>query len=178
MPAPRKVDLLPPDVRRELDARLVQSGFSGYCALSDWLAEQGLEIGKTALHQYGQEYKHEFHDTLRRLRIAGYMAEQIDDDLENALDKTNSVRLRDKLFEEITALEELDATDDPERRAKLINMLSLSQARLSRAGVLRQKWVAEIKTKLDALLTDAQTGDNTLDIQTLQRIRREVYGLA
>ena len=51
-------------------------------------------------------------------------------------------------------------------------------ADLSRASIAQKKHASAVQAKLDALLTEAQHGENTLDIQTLQRIRREVYGLA
>ena len=178
MAPPRRVDRLPSEVRQELDRRLVKSGFGDYDGLSGWLAEQGYAIGKSALHVYGQEVKRDFQKTLNRLRAASYMVAQVDDEAENALDKANALRLRDELFDQINMFEEFENTNDPERKAKLLNTLSLSQARLSRAGVNRQKWQAEVNAKLDTLLTQAQHGENTLDIATLQRIRKEVYGLA
>lgn len=62
MPAPRKVDLLPADLRRWLEEALRKQGFAGYEQLSEdlnWkLEEQGLElrIQKSALHAFGAEY--------------------------------------------------------------------------------------------------------------------------
>jgi hypothetical protein len=62
MPAPRKVDLLPPELKRWLEAELRTRGFAGYEALAEslnWkLEEEGLElrIQKSALHSFGAEY--------------------------------------------------------------------------------------------------------------------------
>lgn len=62
MPAPRKVDLLPPELRRWLQEELKARGFGDYVALAEALnfrlEEEGLalRIGKSALHAYGQEY--------------------------------------------------------------------------------------------------------------------------
>lgn len=62
MPAPRKVDLLPPELKRWLEEELRAKGFAGYEALAEglnWkLEEAGLElrIQKSALHAYGAEY--------------------------------------------------------------------------------------------------------------------------
>lgn len=62
MPPPRKVDLLPPELKSFLQDALKQRGFAGYEDLADelnfMLEEEGLtlRIGKSALHSYGQEY--------------------------------------------------------------------------------------------------------------------------
>ncbi|CDI04068.1 conserved hypothetical protein [Candidatus Competibacter denitrificans Run_A_D11] len=180
MAPPRKVDLLPPEIRKGLDDRLIASGFGDYNGLSDWLGALGYEISKSALHQYGQEYKQEFNDTLRRLTVATYMAKQINDEMENALDKTNSVRLRDKVFEEITALEKAKEATDPITRAKHLNSLTLSQSRLSRASINRQKWDAELSAKTqaaaEAIEKIAKRGG--LNADTAAEIRREILGIA
>lgn len=63
MPPPRKVDLLPPEFRTWLHEWWKQKGFHGYEDLAEELnfrlEEAGLElrIGKSALHNYGQEYE-------------------------------------------------------------------------------------------------------------------------
>lgn len=62
MPPPRKVDLLPPEIRDWLKDELKLRGFGDYVELTDALnfrlEEQGLELrlGKTAVHAFGQEY--------------------------------------------------------------------------------------------------------------------------
>lgn len=63
MPPPRKVDLLPPELKSWLQEELKARGFAGYVELSDALnfrlEEEGLElrIGKSSLHAYGQEFE-------------------------------------------------------------------------------------------------------------------------
>lgn len=62
MPPPRKVDLLPDELKGWLKAALKERGFAGYEELADELnfrlEEEGLalRIQKTALHSFGQEY--------------------------------------------------------------------------------------------------------------------------
>ena len=53
MPRRSGVTGLPPEIRDELNARLVANGFSGYEALSEWLEEQGYSLSKSALHRHG-----------------------------------------------------------------------------------------------------------------------------
>ncbi|TDE40940.1 phage protein Gp27 family protein [Antarcticimicrobium sediminis] len=62
MPPPRKVDLLPPELKSWLQEELKVRGFADYVELSEALnfrlEEEGLElrIGKSAIHAFGQEY--------------------------------------------------------------------------------------------------------------------------
>ncbi len=62
MPPPRKVDLLPAELKGWLQEELKARGFGDYVELAEALnfrlEEEGLtlRIGKSALHSYGQEY--------------------------------------------------------------------------------------------------------------------------
>lgn len=63
MPPPRKIDLLPAELRGWLQEELRASGFAGYEDLAERLnfrlEEEGLElrIRKSAIHAYGVEYE-------------------------------------------------------------------------------------------------------------------------
>lgn len=63
MPPPRKVDLLPPEFRVQLQEELRANGFGNYEAIADQLnarlADAGLElrIQKSAIHAFGSEYR-------------------------------------------------------------------------------------------------------------------------
>jgi hypothetical protein len=63
VPPPRKVDLLPPELRGWLQEELRARGFGGYEELAEALnfrlEEEGVElrIGKSALHAYGSEFR-------------------------------------------------------------------------------------------------------------------------
>ncbi|WP_226779531.1 phage protein Gp27 family protein [Oceaniglobus trochenteri] len=63
MPPPRKIDMLPEELRKWLQEELRDRGFSGYLdlteALNFRLEQAGLEvrIGKSAVHSFGQEYE-------------------------------------------------------------------------------------------------------------------------
>lgn len=63
MPPPRKVDLLPAELKSFLQVALKERGFAGYEDLAEELnfrlEEEGLSlrIGKSSLHAYGQEYQ-------------------------------------------------------------------------------------------------------------------------
>jgi hypothetical protein len=63
MPAPRKIDLLPPELRGWLEDELKARGYAGYEELAEalnWkLEEAGLElrVQKSAIHAFGQDFK-------------------------------------------------------------------------------------------------------------------------
>ncbi|MCL4065912.1 DUF3486 family protein [Pseudomonas sp. GX19020] len=63
MPPPRKIDLLPPEFRRELQEELRESGFADYEGIAERLnfrlegAGIELRIQKSAIHAFGSEYK-------------------------------------------------------------------------------------------------------------------------
>ena len=73
MPRRAKVALLPEEIRRELDRRLIAGAFGGYVDLAEWLNDQGCEIGKSALHQYGSQLE----KRIARIRYATETAEAI-----------------------------------------------------------------------------------------------------
>lgn len=176
MPAPRKIDLLPDALRAELEQRLIQSAFSGLYALSDWLEEQGYEISKSAIHSYGQGLKRSLAAIKASTQAAKAIVEAMDDQ-ENTLSEGLMNSVQSSLFEIMMKLREME--DVPfDQQVKMTGDIARAAADLARASVNQKKHAAAVKAKLDSLLSAAQTGDNTLDIQTLQRIRREVYGLA
>ncbi|HRD49782.1 MAG: DUF3486 family protein [Candidatus Competibacter sp.] len=176
MPAPAKIALLPNDVRQALDRRLVGNAFSDYHALAAWLGEQGYEIGKSAIHHYGQGLKRKLAAIQASTEAARLIAESAPDDEDRRSEAVMSL-LQSEIFTVMVNLQ--DAEDaPPDERVKLLSTVARAIADLSRASINQKKHAAAVKAKLDALLTDAQHGDSGLDIATVQRIRTEVYGLA
>ena len=49
------VEMLPDDVRRQLDDEIRKSRFSGYTQHSEWRERQGYEISRSSVHRYGQQ---------------------------------------------------------------------------------------------------------------------------
>lgn len=83
MPVPRKIDLLPEELRDWLKDAMKARGFAGWedlaAELNDRLEMEGVElrVQKSALHAYGQEYR-EFvkYQEEASAWAAGWMAEQ------------------------------------------------------------------------------------------------------
>jgi uncharacterized protein DUF3486 len=49
MPPRSKIDLMPKEIRAELDKRIVDGGFANYRGLAKWLDDNGYQIGKNAV---------------------------------------------------------------------------------------------------------------------------------
>src|SRR5690606_11360592 len=128
MPPRSAVSQLPEEIRASLDQRLIQGGFAGYDALSDWLAEQGFAISKSALHRYGQRCE----GGLQALRVASEQAKAIvgaSPDDEGAVSEALMRLVHEKLF---TILLDFEVTDP----SKLtLGSLAKAIAQLGRASV-------------------------------------------
>lgn len=107
MPAPRKVDVLPSEIRDELNRRIVEGGFGGYVDLSDWLAEQGFSIGKSVLAEHGGRLRHRIEAVKLATEQAEALVSSTRDD-QNALADASLRMVQEKLFEVLLAGEEGD----------------------------------------------------------------------
>lgn len=146
------VDKLPPDIRDEMTAKLVADGFGNYAGLSEWLAERGYTISKSALHRFGADLEAEFdaamQDARRSIELARAMrASGNADDDGVLLDAASSV-LQDQLLRISLALRTVEA--DPQEAVKLVSQASRALADLGRLKVSYEKWQAEEREKIRA----------------------------
>lgn len=171
MPPRSKIDLLPEEVRAELDARLIRSGFSGYRDLADWLTGQGFEIKKSALQSYGAQ----FEDRIGALKLAteqarAIVAESPDD--EGAMSEALMRLVQEKLFGVLLEMEV-----DP----KKINLAGMARsiAELGRASVTQKKYAQEVRERAraaaDAASRIAKRGGLSADAVT--EIRSAILGI-
>lgn len=173
MPPRNAIERLPEELKAELDRRLVASGFGGYVALSEWLGEQGYQIGKSSIHKYGSA----FEKKLGALKIASEqaraIAEAVGDD-QNAMGEALVNLAQEKAFGVL-----LDIEIDPEQQD--FSKLTRSIAELNRAAVQQKKFAEEVReklsTKFKSLEAESQGPKATLDPETLRRVREEIYGL-
>lgn len=56
---------LPPELREELEQRIIRDGYSRYAAHADWLMERGHAISQASLQRYGRNLQQ-----IERIRIA------------------------------------------------------------------------------------------------------------
>jgi hypothetical protein len=171
MVARSAVTQLPGEIRAELDRRLVASGFGGYVQLSDWLAEQGLEISKSSLQRYGSQ----FEKKLGALRVASQqakaIAEAVGDD-QNAMGEALVNLAQEKAFQVLMDMDIDAETQD-------FSKLTRSIAELNRAAVQQKKFAEEVRAKVEAKFKSLEEGATAkgLDAETLNRVRQEIYGL-
>lgn len=180
MPRVKKIDGLPDDIKRELDQRIVSSGFSGYVELEQWLADNGLKIGKSAIHRHGQVLKEQYEDAMKSARellaltrASGELGESGAE-----ISRHSAVILQTEVINASLALRN---EDDPEKHAKLLARLTKAQADLGRMVISADKWKLElsekISNKLKSLEDQAAPGKSGFDMATLKRVREEIYGI-
>ncbi len=155
MPAPSKVDLLPPDIRAELDRRLIASGFGNLVALSEWLNEHGFEISKTTVGVHSQRLKRRLAAVTASTEAAKLIAQAAPDESD---DRSNAIisLIQSDLFEALVEFQEAQESDSdalkPAERILLYGKAAKNIATLTRASVARNKWASEVKEKLAAVL--------------------------
>lgn len=159
MPPPSKIDLLPPEIRAELDRRIVANAFGGSVALSEWLAEQGYEIGKSAVGLRGQRLKRRLAAITASTEAAKMISAAAPDEAD---DRSNAIisLVQTDLFEALLEFQEAAADDSEEvsaaDRIALYSKAAKNIATLTRASVTRNKWQAEVRTKLAAATADVR----------------------
>jgi len=169
MPPKSKVLALPPEVKAWLDQALIENNFSQYELLSSALAERGHSIGKSALHEYGQN----FEGRLAALRTASEQAKAMvaaAPDDEGAVNEALMRLVQEQIFNSLMAQ---DGKVDLAKMAKAV-------AELGRASVVQKKWQAEVReraeTAANAVEKIAKKGGLTAD--TVAEMRREILGVA
>ena len=179
MPQPRKVDLLPAEVRRWLHEELKARGFGGYEELTEALnfrlEEEGVElrIGKSALHAYGAEFR----DYAR-------MQEQAQDEIKAFLQEASvadEVDVTSALFQQLTTIAfrtqmAIQTAEGGVVDPKGLKELTTALNNLIRSSELREKIAGEERAKAAAKL-DGAVASGAIDAQAAQRAR-EIMGFA
>ena len=143
MPPRSKIDLMPKEIRAQLDQRIVEGGFANYRALAKWLNDNGYQIGKNAVHHHGEKLERRLEAVKRATEQARAIAEASPDD-EAAMSDT-LIRLVQQI--DIDILLNVDSeTVSP----KTLEAVSRSVATLARASVNQKKWMVEVRDKLNA----------------------------
>ena len=149
MPAPSKIDLMDDGDRAELDRRIVANGFGGYVELSDWLAEQGYEIGKSAIGERGKRLKRKLGQIRASTEAARMIASAAPDDADERSNAIISL-VQTEIFESLLQLEAATDEEDPAKRVEILGKAAKNIATLTRASVSRNKWAVEMRKKVDA----------------------------
>ena len=175
MPERSRVRQLPPEIRQELDRRLIAGGFSGYRELAGWLQSQGHEIGRMAVHRHGRALERR----IEQIRLASEHAEALVDssgDESGALADASLRMIQTRFFELLLKAEESGAEGSS---LKDLSAAARALAEAARAGhsirVERRKAVKEAAD--EAVRAVQRHSGERLSQQTLDAIRRDVYGI-
>ncbi|MCF6432921.1 phage protein Gp27 family protein [Leisingera sp. MMG026] len=178
MPPPRKIDLLPSELRRWLQEELKDRGFSGYEELADALnfrlEDEGLElrIGKSAIHAWGQEFQQ-----------YAKAQEQAQDEIRTFLEEASlkdEVDVTSALFQQLTTIQwRLQmAMADPKNLPDPRGMKDLTTAlnNLIRSTSLRDEIAQSVRNEMARKLDEAVAkGDAKAEAAAAAR---EVLGFA
>ncbi len=107
MPRRSKVLTLPAEVRKRLEALIVERGFGDYAGLADWLHAQGYDVGRMSVQRHGAKLERR----IEALRLATEQAEALvaaaPDDAGAVADA--SLRMaQERIFELLLAADEGD----------------------------------------------------------------------
>ena len=140
-----KVEGLPEEVRRWLERALMDSGFSGYDALKDMLAERGYVMSKSAIHRYGAKIERRFATIKASTEAARLLTEGASDD-QDARSEAVIALVQTEMFESIINLQEASEDDiDPTERIALLSKAAKNIATLARASVNQKKFRLEVQ---------------------------------
>lgn len=171
MPKRPAVESLPQEVKAWLDRALVEGNFSGYELLAEELRGRGYAISKSALHRYGQG----FEERLAALKLASEQAKAVVSaapDEEGAVNEALMRLVQEHLFKLLLSNEgEFD-----------LPKVARAVAELGRATVTQKRWQAEVREKVAAkfreMEAEASGGKRAgFDVETLRRVREEIYGI-
>lgn len=178
MPPRNKVLSLPDELRRELDHKLIDGGFAGYEALEAWLSENGVEIGKSSLHRYGQNLSRRMAAVKASTEAAVLISETCQDDEDKRSGAILSLVQTD-LFNALLALQEAEDSD-PAERVALIAKAGKGISEVVKASVSQKKWQVEVRTKAEAAAAAVEkiVAKGGLSGDAVAAIRREILGIA
>lgn len=177
MPPPSKIDLLPDDVRSELDERIVANGFGGYVALADWLAERGYEIGKSTLGLHGKRLERHIANIRASTQAAVALEEAARDDTDA---RSNAIyaQFQSGIFDALTALADAEQEVDPVKKLALFTSAGKDFAAIGRGNIARQRWASEVRARLDAAVADVRKLAEGAGVseETVQAMERRLQG--
>lgn len=172
MPARSKITLLPPEIKAELDRRLITGAFAGYDALAEWLAAQGVEISRSAVHRYGQE----FESRCEAIKVATEQAKAIVSVVGDDEGNMNEALIR--LIQQLSF--DILIKNQDEDMTALLPKMGVMVAKLSKASVDQKKWQRDTREKAVQAVKNIETkaaGKKSLDPETMKIIKEEIYGI-
>ena len=173
------VQALPEDTRRCLDERLVAGQFSNYEGLSQWLAEQGFNIGKSSIHRYGQALEDQHAEAMADARALLALTRASGDlgDAGSELARSASTIMQTDIVRTVLDIRQ---EKDPAKRAGLLAKLTKAQADIGRMSIAAEKWKEELSKKAQAAAASVEkvVKKAGLTAETADLIRKQILGIA
>lgn len=138
-------------------------------AVQTALADSGIQPSRSSVHR---KFK-EFESRCEALREATQMAERMmatSGDDQNRLSEASLQLAQSLIFQ-------LMLERGEELSPKEIALITRASADAGRGSVSVKKYQAEVKDKLEAAFKEMEGKGGSLDLETLQRVRQEIYGL-
>lgn len=181
MPPRSHIERLPKAVRQWLDNALTENNFSGYRKLEEILRDKGYTIGRAQISRYGQKVQQRFNAIREATEMARIITEGAPDDQ----DKRSEAIIATIQTDILACLVDLRLAQDdemePAARAALLAKVGKSIGTLTRSSVSLKRFQTEIREKIaqkmDALEKEATSQDNRISLDTLKRVREEIYGI-
>lgn len=171
MPARSKIQLLPDDIRAELERRLITSGFSNYDAIAKWLRDQDIDISRSAVHRFGQD----FAAKCDAIRVATEQAKAIVNTVGDDEGSMNEALIR--LIQQLS-FDFLVKNQDAEIAA-LLPKMGVMVAKLSKASVDQKKWMSDARARARKTADDvakvAKAGG--MSAATAKEIKNKILGI-
>ncbi|MDR1995118.1 phage protein Gp27 family protein [Azonexus sp.] len=152
MGRPSKIKGLPETMIDELNRRLINSGFTGYDGLTAWLKSEGFDISKSSVIRHGSSLESEFEEAMadaRRTRALARAARESGDDNDNSLLAAATEIMQDNLLRVSLKLKNSE-NDNPDTEAKTLSLVARAFSQVGRLDIARQKWQAELATRMAA----------------------------
>ncbi len=172
MSQPSTVFKLPPELRKQVERRLVEQGFHNYQAVADWVREQGYDISLAALGRYGVRFRRQLEGTQLAVLQARAIVEAAPD-YDGAVPEALLQVVGGKILEALAAADQLKEGD--------MSRLALAVARLTQANISQQRRADEVKERQQehtrAAVQRASKPRGGLSPETSQRLRNALLGV-
>jgi hypothetical protein len=180
MPKRTSISQMPPTIRAWLEKTLSENGFSQFEWLAELCSEKGFTISKSAIGRHSKFLQNRL-DAIHASTTAAKLIEQQSRDDGNALGGAVMTMINSQLFDIMVKLQELDEESMPDDRAELLSKMARAVADLNRAMQSQKKFAEDARAKFDKLeaqaTKDQAGGKKGLDLETLKRVREQVYGI-
>ncbi|MBL3601743.1 MAG: DUF3486 family protein [gamma proteobacterium endosymbiont of Lamellibrachia anaximandri] len=148
MPRRSKINLLKPEVKAWLDQELIKRGFSGYEELEVLLKQQGLKVGKSVIHRYGQKLQRQIDAIKASTEAAQIIAEATPDEADARSGAVISM-FQTGIFDAMLAMQEGEELP-PAAQVEILGKAAQGISQLTRASIAQKKWSAAVRSKLEA----------------------------